>query len=817
MKKYLISIFMILFILPAMADMVVSGTVVDEKGDPLPGATVVPEGTDLVTTSGAVTDSNGNFSIKNFPEDKKIQISFTGYKTQIVSPKKNIKVSLKEEALDIDEVVVHGCAPKDNYKSAIYDTALKKCFPTQCASERYELTNVRTVKRSSTGTPYICTGSTASGGPCAKFCTSANEQCESVQIGDKCEDKVGKKCTATDANAKKAEYKWENNQLICEIKSCNSGYLPNSTGTACEVSSGPCPAEQIKEIEHATAGELKNGKCLATECETGYEVSDGKCANISGECKPMPDNAISAHREWDSNSGTEICIIDSCKDGYSVSNDKKSCISPTLSKEDSEAKIAELQKNADAMKEKEQSTANKLLGAASIGAMGIGGMQAASALAEQSADATAEQDMAAYLATFKCDYGQGTIIQGGESNITLPGANILLPIYNEYTTLAADLKIRKEALEMTPGIESEVILDAATSGLYDNAATGKTDGAFTSLSKALMDENSEDAAEWAAQKSDTSSQLKTGAIVAGAGALVGVVGNVLINETGDKVKESSAEIIAKYEPLKKLRDNTKKLPDNESNVTCPSDATGTYPNCMCTNNKYIHNANTNLCEACPGDQIAINNACQCDAGTVPGTNNTCITPQPNVTAKCDTSAGHVTVDQNTGNCTCTDGYILNTDSNPKCTCPTETHELNSQGQCVTKTKQTTNILSNVLDTVIEPITLSTGNLFKLNSSELTPEATQTLKTFVTDVKSAINNDTNYCINITGHTDKSGSDSINIPLSEKRANAVKNALVSGGLQSSNITAKGVGSSQCTSTSTYDKDCRKVEISFSNNKC
>lgn len=227
------------------------------------------------------------------------------------------------------------------------------------------------------------------------------------------------------------------------------------------------------------------------------------------------------------------------------SNSSKS----TLSEEDSKAKIAELQENADAMKAKEQSTANKLLGGAAIGATGIGGMQLASAAAEQKADNAAENDMAAYIATFKCDYGQGMNIKGGEANITLPGANVLLPLYNEYTTLAADLKTRKEALEMAPGIESEVILDAATSGLYDNESIG-IDGAYTSLSRALMDENSADAAAWAAQKSETASKLKTGAIVAGAGALVGVVGDILINDIADKRKESSDEIIAKYDALR---------------------------------------------------------------------------------------------------------------------------------------------------------------------------------------------------------------------------------------------------------------------------
>ena len=212
-----------------------------------------------------------------------------------------------------------------------------------------------------------------------------------------------------------------------------------------------------------------------------------------------------------------------------------------------QARIDELQENADAMREREQSLANRMIGGASMGAMGIGGMQVASALAEQSADDAAELDMTAYLATFRCDYGAGQNIRGGETNITLPGANILLPLYNEYTTLAADLKSRKESLGMAPGIESETILDAT---LYDNESIGITDGAYTSLSRALSNPTGADAAEWAAQRAETAEQLKTGAIVAGVGAAVGIAGNILTNYVGDQPRERSAEINAKYDALR---------------------------------------------------------------------------------------------------------------------------------------------------------------------------------------------------------------------------------------------------------------------------
>lgn len=186
------------------------------------------------------------------------------------------------------------------------------------------------------------------------------------------------------------------------------------------------------------------------------------------------------------------------------------------------------QKAYEEAKAKEQSLGNRILGAAAIGAGGVGGMMLASGLAEKKADTDAEQDMSAYLATFKCDYGSGMNVKGGESNITLPGANVLLPLYNEYVSLAVDLKSRKEALEMKPGIEAEVILNASETGLYDNQSM-EMNGAYASVSKALMNPDGADAELLQAQSDKTSQNIKTGAVVGGVGIVGGVVGDVLLN------------------------------------------------------------------------------------------------------------------------------------------------------------------------------------------------------------------------------------------------------------------------------------------------
>lgn len=205
----------------------------------------------------------------------------------------------------------------------------------------------------------------------------------------------------------------------------------------------------------------------------------------------------------------------------------------------------DLRENATAMKDKEQSTENKLLGTVGIGGVGLGAMQMASGMAEQNADAIAEEEMRAYLATFTCRYGNGLSVRGGETNIETPTSPDLSSLYNEYVSLANSIKTRKSALEMAPGIESELILSSASTDLYNNVATGKTDGAFTSLSQAILNPTGSDADEWAEQTDKASQKKNTGLQIAGTALVGSAVADLAINQ--DAPKERSAEIKAEYE------------------------------------------------------------------------------------------------------------------------------------------------------------------------------------------------------------------------------------------------------------------------------
>jgi TonB-linked SusC/RagA family outer membrane protein len=83
-----------------------TGVVIDEMGDPVTGANVMVVG----TTTGTITDINGNFTLSNVTDDAKIKVSYIGYITQEVAAdgKNHLQIQLKEDTQALDEVVVVG-------------------------------------------------------------------------------------------------------------------------------------------------------------------------------------------------------------------------------------------------------------------------------------------------------------------------------------------------------------------------------------------------------------------------------------------------------------------------------------------------------------------------------------------------------------------------------------------------------------------------------------------------------------------------------------------------------------------------------------
>ena len=82
-------------------DTVITGTVVDETGEPLIGATVLVEG----TTIGTATDLDGNFAIKCKP-GAKLRFSYVGYTSITEKAAPGMTVKMKDDAATLDGVVV---------------------------------------------------------------------------------------------------------------------------------------------------------------------------------------------------------------------------------------------------------------------------------------------------------------------------------------------------------------------------------------------------------------------------------------------------------------------------------------------------------------------------------------------------------------------------------------------------------------------------------------------------------------------------------------------------------------------------------------
>jgi TonB-linked SusC/RagA family outer membrane protein len=106
LEKPLVFLFLLcLFPLGAMAQSIVKGTVNDEAGEPIIGATVKVQG----TNAGAITDFNGNFSVQA-ASNATLNVSYVGYVSQTVNVngRSNITVVLKEDAQVLNDVVVIG-------------------------------------------------------------------------------------------------------------------------------------------------------------------------------------------------------------------------------------------------------------------------------------------------------------------------------------------------------------------------------------------------------------------------------------------------------------------------------------------------------------------------------------------------------------------------------------------------------------------------------------------------------------------------------------------------------------------------------------
>ncbi|WP_308764567.1 TonB-dependent receptor [uncultured Bacteroides sp.] len=106
----------------------IQGKIVDAKGEPVIGASVLEKG----TTNGTITDIDGNFTIR-CKTGSLLVISYIGYKTQEVRASKNVKITLTEDTELLDEVVVvgYGAQQRKNLTGAVATVDVNKTLDSR--------------------------------------------------------------------------------------------------------------------------------------------------------------------------------------------------------------------------------------------------------------------------------------------------------------------------------------------------------------------------------------------------------------------------------------------------------------------------------------------------------------------------------------------------------------------------------------------------------------------------------------------------------------------------------------------------------------
>ena len=108
LRSRFLLVLMIGLILPMLSvwgqNATITGKVVDPKGEPLVGVSVLEQG----TTNGTVTDMNGRYSIVVQKDSSPLRFSYMGFDNQEIVPGKRrvIDVTLTENSVVIDDVVV---------------------------------------------------------------------------------------------------------------------------------------------------------------------------------------------------------------------------------------------------------------------------------------------------------------------------------------------------------------------------------------------------------------------------------------------------------------------------------------------------------------------------------------------------------------------------------------------------------------------------------------------------------------------------------------------------------------------------------------
>lgn len=100
-------------------EITVKGTIEDEAGEPIIGATVLVVG----TSQGTISDFDGNFELQGVRAGTDLKISYVGMSSQVVKAAQNLKIVLESDAQELNEVVVTALGIQRQAKAIGYATA----------------------------------------------------------------------------------------------------------------------------------------------------------------------------------------------------------------------------------------------------------------------------------------------------------------------------------------------------------------------------------------------------------------------------------------------------------------------------------------------------------------------------------------------------------------------------------------------------------------------------------------------------------------------------------------------------------------------
>ncbi len=119
MKKFLFLMFILIPVGLLAQTVNVTGKVVDSYGEPIPGASIIIQG----TMTGTISDMEGNYTLNNVPQDAVLEFSFVGMESEKVNVngRSTINVTMQESSIALQEVIAvgYGVQKKESITGAI--------------------------------------------------------------------------------------------------------------------------------------------------------------------------------------------------------------------------------------------------------------------------------------------------------------------------------------------------------------------------------------------------------------------------------------------------------------------------------------------------------------------------------------------------------------------------------------------------------------------------------------------------------------------------------------------------------------------------